>query len=140
MVVENRPLLPPIFLKSYFNRNVFLEICFCVTLQNNQDFFDAGTPRILLGTLEKFQIYGVTITGRYICEPKNGIFLFLLIPPSNTLHQAGTYPFHWNSTFWKSIFPPAQSGDDFGAEKMTKIKPHRVLVTGFDIFHHLCNI
>ena len=36
-------------------------------------------------------------------------------------------------------FSSAESGEDYGAEKMTKIKVARLLVTSFDKFHHLCN-
>ena len=35
---------------------------------------------------EKFQIYNVKITGRYICETKNWISSFLLMSPSKTLY------------------------------------------------------
>ena len=33
-----------------------------------------------------------------------------------------------------------QKGEHYGAEKMTKIKLAGVLVTGFDKFHHFCNL
>ena len=93
----------------------------------------------LVGGLEKFQIYGVKITGTYICEPKNWTFPFLLIPL--TLPQAeGNYPFHPNSIFWRSIFSPAEKEEDYRAEKMIKIKLARVLVASFDKFHLLCNL
>ena len=36
---------------------------------------------------EKFQIYGVKIIEKGICQSKNWIYLFLLMPPSKTLHQ-----------------------------------------------------
>ena len=98
MVTENRPSTmvrgegrgeqgdnPPIlFLKSYFARNFFLEICFFVILQGTQNFFVPGTPRIFSGVLEKDQIYGVKITGRYICEPKQlNLFIFAHFPKQN---------------------------------------------------------
>ena len=35
--------------------------------------------------VEKFQIYGVKITGKYICESKNWICSFLLMAPSKNL-------------------------------------------------------
>ena len=35
---------------------------------------------------------------------------------------------------------PAERGEDYGAEKLTKIKLARILVTNFDKFHHLSNL
>ena len=35
---------------------------------------------------------------------------------------------------------PRERREDYGAEKMTKIKLARVLVTSFDEFHHFCNL
>ena len=51
---EGMPPPPPplLFLKSYFARNVFLEICLCVTLQGIQTFFGSCTPKFLLGALK----------------------------------------------------------------------------------------
>ena len=46
---------PQLFLKSYFARDVFLEICFCVILQGIQNWFGTNITRILSGALEKFQ-------------------------------------------------------------------------------------
>ena len=40
---------PPLFLKSYFARDVFLEIRFCVVPQSIQNFFRPCTPRISPG-------------------------------------------------------------------------------------------
>ena len=39
-------------------------------------------------------------------------------------------------------FSPAERGmgEDYGVEKITKIKPSRALVASFDKFHHLCNL
>ena len=34
------------FLKSYFARDFILEICFCVILQDIQNFFGSGTSRM----------------------------------------------------------------------------------------------
>ena len=36
-------------------------------------------------------------------------------------------------------FSSAESEEDYGAEKITKIKLAMVLVTGFDKFYHFCN-
>ena len=57
VVAENMPLDnggrdghgPPLFLKSYFARKFFMEICFCVVLHGIQNFFGSGTPRIFGG-------------------------------------------------------------------------------------------
>ena len=39
------------------------------------------------------------------------------------------------------FFPSRKVWEDYGVEKITKIKPtRRVLVTSFDKFHHLCNL
>ena len=102
---------------------------------------------------EKFQIYSFNITGKYICESKNCICPFLLMHPSKNLPKVfiitpqaeGNYPFRLNSVFWRSIFFPAErgggvGGGDYGDEKITKIKPTRVLVSNFDKLHHLCNL
>ena len=51
----------------------------------------------------------------------------------------GNDTFPPNRVFWKSVFHPAERGEDYGAEKMTKIKLPRVLVTSFDKFNHHCN-
>ena len=60
---------------------------------------------------------------------------------SKTLPPAeGNYPFPPNRVFWKSVFQPTERGEDYGAEKMTKVKLARVLVTSFDKFHHQCNL
>ena len=43
--------------------------------------------------------------------------------------------------FLKIYFFPQQNGEEnYGVEKITKIKPTRVLVTSFEEFHHLCNL
>ena len=48
-------------------------------------------------------------------------------------------PISSKQRFLKIYFSPAERGGDYGADKMTKIKRARVLVTSFDKFHHLCN-
>ena len=101
--------------------------------------------------LEKFQIFDVKITGKYICESKNWICSFLIVqnsPPGSYYYPQAerNYPPLQNSLFWRSLFFPSRKGgwergwrENYGAEKMTKIKLLRVLVTNFDKFHHLCN-
>ena len=66
---------------------------------------------------------------------------FLLMSLRKSLPQAeGNYQFPANRVFWKSVFHPAQRGEGYGAEKTTKVKLMRVLVTSFDKFHHLYNL
>ena len=65
---------------------------------------------------EKFQIYGIKVTGKYICESKNWICSFLLMYPSKTFPQVllispqaeGNYKFLLNSVLWKSISSQAE--------------------------------
>ena len=53
--------------------------------------------------VEKFQICSVQITGKYICETKNWIWSFLLMPPTKNL-PPGFY--HYPQTaFSEDIFP-----------------------------------
>ena len=73
---------------------------------------------------ERFQIYDAKITGNYICESKNSICSFLLIPQSKTLpqviiitpppHAEGKFPFLPNNIFWRSIFSRAERGGGGG--------------------------
>ena len=58
---------------------------------------------------------------------------FLSLP----LQAGGNYPFPPHNVF--CIFFLAEKEEDYGAEKMTKIKLARVLVTSFDEFHYLSN-
>ena len=60
----------------------------------------------------------------------------------STSQAEGNYSFLLNRVFWRSIFSPAESGggEDYGSEKISKIKPTKVLFTNFDKFHHLCII
>ena len=55
------PCLLTLFQKSYFARNVFLEIRFCIILQGIQNFFGPGTLGISSGALVKF-------TGKHLCQ------------------------------------------------------------------------
>ena len=79
------------------------------------DFF----PKPIYSTMvaEKFQSCGeIKITGKYICESKNWVWSFLLMPPSKTLLQVfiittqaeGNYSFLPNKVFWGSIFYSAE--------------------------------
>ena len=97
---------------------------------------------------EKFQIHGVKITGKYICESKNWIWSFLLMHSSKTFLQIfiitnprrSNLPVSSKQRFLKIYFSPAERGEDYGAEKIIKIKLARILVTSFDKFHHFCNL
>ena len=40
----------------------------------------------------------------------------------------------------QTLFSSAERGEDYGFEKITKIKPIMVLVTSFDKFYHLWNL
>ena len=110
------------------------------------DFF----PKPVYSTMvaEKFQSYGVKTTDKCICESKNWIWSFLLMPSSKTLTW-GFYhylldrrklPIPPEERFQKIYFFPAERGGDYGGEKMTKIKHTRVLVTSSNKLHHLCNL
>ena len=85
---------------------------------------------------KKFQMYGVKITERCICESKNWICSFLLIPPSKTLsHAEGNYPFHPHKIF--GDFFSRRNGGGLWSWKNDQIKLARVLVTSWDKFPHL---
>ena len=95
---------------------------------------------------ENFQIHGVKITGKYICESKSWTCSFLLMPLSKNLPPviiittAGRRKLTISSKQRFLYFSSAEKEEDYGAEKMTKIKLVRVLVTSFDKFHHFCNL
>ena len=98
---------------------------------------------------EKFQIYSVKITGKYICESKKlNLFIF-----THTLKQTPLPPpppcfYHYSPGRRKLTILPEDlffhskkgKGENYAVEKNTKIKPKRVLVTSFDKFHDLCNL
>ena len=147
MVAENRPLNEGRWergMNSHFfwNRNLpgmlFWKFDFVSFPKRSKLFLVSfGIAIIALGVLVVLRLLEKTKN----CESKNWVFSFLLISPSETLPQAeGNYPFHPNSILWKSIFPPPERGEDYGAEKTTKIKLVTILVTTFDKFHHLCNL
>ena len=79
---------------------------------------------------EKFQILGVKITGKYICELKSWICLVLLMSPSKTLPQILIITYHsrqgeithFPQCFFKIYFSPSERGKDYEPEKMSKIK------------------
>ena len=66
---------------------------------------------------------------QYICESKNWICSFLIMPPSKTLSQVfiiilqpdGNCPFLPNSVFWRYFFLRRKGGEDYGVERITKI-------------------
>ena len=59
---------------------------------------------------EKFQIYNVKKTGKYICESKNWICSFLLMAPSKTFPQALIITL-LHPLFFENIFFPQQKGE-----------------------------
>ena len=76
--------------------------------------------------------------------------LFLVMPPSKTLPQVFiiTPPprqkeithSSWTAFSQDLFFLGKKGGEDYGVEKITKIKPTRLLPTSFDKFRHLCNL
>ena len=91
---------------------------------------------------EKFHIYGVKITGKYIFESKN-LNLFILSPSKAfpqlfiiTMPGRRKLSILPKQRFLKIYFSLVERREDYGAEKMTKIKLARELVTSFDKFHH----
>ena len=66
--------------------------------------------------VEKFQIYGVKITGKYLCESKKWICSFLLMPPSKTLPQVFIIPWQMEivhipqKAFFENLLFPKQKG------------------------------
>ena len=86
--------------------------------------FHGTFPKAVYSTMiaEKFQIYSVKITGKYICESKKkqwnlSIFTHaskqISLSPVfiSTLQAEGNYPFLPNSVFWGSIFSLAEKGE-----------------------------
>ena len=88
---------------------------------------------------EKFQIHGVKITEKYICESKNSICSFLILhpPPSPpppkkkknlpqvfiiTTQGRRKLSISPKQRFLKIYFSPAESGEDYGAERLIKAK------------------
>ena len=61
----------------------------------------------------------------------------LPIPPEQRFLQISFFP-QQKGVGWAG--GRIWGGEDYGVEKITKIKPTRVLVTSFDKFHHLCNL
>ena len=69
---------------------------------------------------EKFQILGVKITRKYICELKSWICLLLLMPPKKITQVSGNYPFP-SMFFLKSIFPQQKRGRIIKLKKWPKL-------------------
>ena len=88
----------------------------------------------------------VKITGKYICESKNWMLIFSHAPKQNS--AASFYHYSpprqkeithssWTAFSQDLYFLGKKGGEDYGVEKITKIKPTRL---SFDKFHHLCNL
>ena len=112
------------FLRVYLSR-IFLEF-----------FLKPVHPTM---AVEKFQIYDINITGRYICESKSWICSYLLMTSFSSPWRKKITHFT-QTAFSENIFFIKQKGEGYAAENMTKFKLARVLVTSFDIFHHLYNL
>ena len=103
------PWTPREFISPEFFLNFFLNICI-----------------VHLGRIKvsKCQDYC-----KYICESKNWICSFLIMPPSKILPQVfiiilqagGNCPFLPNSVFWRYFFLRRKGGEDYGVERITKI-------------------
>ena len=128
------------FLKSYFAKDVFLEILFCVILQGIQTFFGPGTPRISSGAWTSFKFMVLRLLEETFVRQKLNLFIFAHSPKQNSPPGRRKLPISPNSIFWKSVFSPSGRGKDYEAEKMTKIKLARILVLSFNKFHHLCSL
>ena len=155
MVAENRPLNeegggrggagghgPPLFLKPYFARNVFLEICFCVILQGIQNFFLAPAfPKSCQGPWKSFKFMVLRLLKETFVSRKIESFHFCSFPQVKRSPRQKEITHFTRTVFSENLFPPqAERGEDYGAEKMTKIKLVIVLVTSIDKFHHLCSL
>ena len=84
--------------------------------------FHGTFPKAVYSTMiaEKFQIYSVKITGKYICQSKKkkeSVHFYSCLQPKlspvfiSTLQAEGNYPFLPNSVFWRSIFSLAEKGE-----------------------------
>ena len=97
---------------------------------------------------EKFQIYSIKITGKYICESNNKSVHFYSCPQAKALPQVfisisqaeRNSAFLANSVVWIYIFlsRKGMGGENYGAEKITKI--NKGIGHKFSWFHHLCNL
>ena len=72
----------------------------------------------------------------YSCPQEKPSRRFWLLPPRQKKIT------HYSQIGYSEdlFFPSRKGGEDYGVEKITKIKPTRVVVTSFDKFHHLCNL
>ena len=92
-----------------------------------------------------FWIYGIILLleNKFVSQ-KIEFLHFYSYPPS--ILPPGFYHHHSRQKkhistehcFLEIYFSPAERGD-YGAEKMTKIKLAKVLITSFNKFHHFCN-
>ena len=110
--------------------------------------FHGTFPKAVYSTMiaEKFQIYSVKITGKYICQSKKKRNLSIFTHASNQNSLSGFYqyspgrrklPIPTEQCFLKIyFFPSRKGGEDYGVNKITKLKRTQVLVTSFDKFHH----
>ena len=91
---------PPLFLKPYFARNIFLEICFCVILQGIQNFFLAPAfPKSCQGPWKSFKFMVLRLLKETFMSRKIESFHFCSFPQVKRSPRQGNYPFHQNSIF-----------------------------------------
>ena len=120
-------LTPKGFISPEFFLNFFLNLYIPTWLRKSFKFM---VLRLLANTFVSQKIEFVHFTH---APKQNSPLGFYHYPQAE-----GNYPYLQNSVFGRSIFFPAERGEDHGIEKITKIKPTRV--ASFDKFHHLCNL
>ena len=71
---------------------------------------------------------------------KLNLFIFTYVPKQKSL--PGYYHYHCRQEEVNHLPQTisAEREEDYGAEKITKIKFVKVLAIGFDKFHHFCNL
>ena len=102
--------MPPLFLKSYFARDVFLEIQFCVILQGIQNVFGPGTPRVLSGAWKSFKFIVLRVMEDTFVSQKAECFHFCsLLEPKLSPRQKEITHFT-RIAFSENLFNPQQRG------------------------------
>ena len=114
------------------------------TVDYHPTYLPSRVRLLIFLVAEKFHIHGVKITEKYTVSQKIE-FVYFCSCPQVTAPPPGSYHYHSRqeeithfsqTMLFENLFFPAESGKDYEAEKMTKIK----LVTGLDKSHHLCNL
>ena len=103
------------------------------TVDYHPTYLPSRVRLLIFLVAEKFHIHGVKITEKYTVSQKIEFVYFCSCPQVTAPPQIT----HFSQTMlFENLFFPAESGKDYEAEKMTKIK----LITGLDKSHHLCNL